>query len=196
MFSYVLWLSVKALTVHLPTQLKKCFAIEAKEHAPEVPSEYEATARFPIIEDIEVAYDFKRFFAGLADRTFAGFSSHCRLFHDDATGQVAQFNRESTEVHHLNFFLPLTGPNVAMLRYRTSSQSWFYLPEGADGRKAVGIRVFKEYAVLPGLEDIPQLADFDLPFKIQEDITGRSWGCTTGAPITSAQRRTRPGRCS
>ena len=145
-------------------QLKKCYNYEEVEENADADDvdrvqAYAGNGGFPILEDLAVAYGWDTHIGAHVDTDkITGFGSFRRLQEDPtAAGRPTQSRSRSAEVHRLQFFKPRGSP-VAMMRYKASAQSKTWYPAGADGRKAVGIAIFKEHAVLPDLADIPPLA--------------------------------------
>ena len=157
-------------------QVKECYNVEEKDEKANKDDEerllaYAISGNYPIIEDLLCARDYDAFLGVLVDPLITGFASFKRLQEgvELTSGRPTQSKTRSTEVHHMQFFMP-HGASVALMRYKTSAQSTKFYPEGADGRGSVGISIFKEGAVLPKLDDEPPLAAFTYPWKNMEEV--------------------------
>jgi hypothetical protein len=157
-------------------QLKKCYNIEEAEENADMDDvdrlqAYTVGGGFPIIEDLAATYDYDEHIGVHVDKdNITGFASFRRLQEEPtAAGRPTQSRTRSAEVHVLQFFKP-RGSDKALMRYKTSAQSRVWYPPGPDGTGPPGIEIFKEGAVLPGLADIPPLAEFKRPWKREEEV--------------------------
>jgi hypothetical protein len=121
--------------------------------------------------DVACTFDYDQFIGEFVDKeNVSGCGSVKRLVTEPGEGRPVRQDVWSTEVSHLQLCMP-EGGELAKMRYKTFSQSTVWFPIGANGRTDIGMNIFKEGAVLPGLHEKPPLAEYTMPWKTQEEVT-------------------------
>jgi hypothetical protein len=155
------------------SQLRKCFAHDEQTAGDDDDAKqlHKRQGGHPRILDLHCTHDYDSFIGESVDTdNVSGFGSFKRLHTERGNSRPTRQESRSTEVSHLQFFVPV-GSELAKCRYTTSSQSNTFLPQGADGRSDIGIHIFKEGTILPDLDVKPPLAGFSVPWKNKEEVT-------------------------
>jgi hypothetical protein len=119
----------------------------------------------------------------------SGFGSRLRLFRDPKNpSRVIRDTKRSSDVMFINIF-KRKGERLAQLRYKTSAQSQHWHPDHCNGSTNEGLHIFKEGAILPGLDEVPQLEEFKSEFKNEEDVKKTILGLHAQFPEMMTKKR-------